>query len=260
MFPSSNTSKAPLVGAFLLFAACVFISAVFADAPQIAKVKYVVDGDTVIMENGDKVRLLGINAPEKEFEGRSAQPYSLEALLSLREMTEGQRVNLYYGRQQTDSYGRTLGYLESLEGIDLQMVLVSKGYAFVVAFPPDIDRLENYLDAEQRARADRLGVWKDSDHVVRDLDLSTKLNNGFGLFKGSVKSVSRSRNNVRFEFGGGLIATVRHADWKSFWIGEPEELHNKTVEFRGWIRKARDKTDARHYLRLRHPSMIKVIE
>lgn len=218
------------------------------------------DGDTVILENGEKVRLLGINAPEKEFEERSAQPFSLEALLSLREMTEGQRVNLYSGRQQTDSYGRTLGYLESLEGIDLQMVLVSKGYAFVVAFPPDIDRLENYLDAEQRARGERLGVWKDSNQAVLDLDLSPKLNSGFGLFKGSVKSVSHSRKNIRFEFGGGLIATTRHVDWKSFWVGEPEELHNKSVEFRGWIRKARDKTDARHYLRLRHPSMIKVIQ
>lgn len=260
MFSNSKTSKAPLVGAFLLFATSVFFSAVFADAPQIVKVRHVLDGDTVILENSDKVRLLGINAPEKEFEERSAQPYSLEALLSLREMTEGKRVNLYYGRQKTDSYGRTLGYLESLEGIDLQMMLVSKGYAFVVAFPPDIDRLENYLHAEQRARDERLGVWKDSNHVVLDLDLSPNLNSGFGLFKGRVKSVDHSRKNVRLEFNGGLIATVRHVDWNSFWVGEPEELHNKSVEFRGWIRKSRDKTGARHYLRLRHPSMIQVIQ
>lgn len=217
------------------------------------------DGDTVILENGEKVRLLGINAPEKEFEQRPAQPYSLEALLALREMVEDTTVRMVAGKQHTDSYGRTLGYLESNNGIDVQHALVLKGYAFVVAFPPDIDRVERYLAAERIARGEKRGIWNDDVFEVIELDRNVGIESGFGLFVGKVLSVNRSRKNVRLEFGNGLITTIRHDDWNQFWQDDPESLLDRRVELRGWVRKARDKSSAHYYLRVRHPSMIQTI-
>lgn len=218
-----------------------------------------VDGDTVILESGEKVRLLGINAPEKEFEQRPAQPYSLEALLALEEMVKDATVKLVAGKQQTDSYGRTLGYLESNDGVDVQHALVLRGYAFVVAFPPDVDRVERYLAAERIARSEGRGIWDNDVLEVIQLDRHVALESGFGLFAGKVLSVNRSRKNVRLIFGSGLVTTIRHDDWNEFWHDDPESLLDRRMELRGWLRKARDNSSARYYLRVRHPSMIQTI-
>ncbi|MGI9316372.1 MAG: thermonuclease family protein [bacterium] len=260
MFFNSKAIKAPLVGAFLFAVVLNSFPSVFADDARTVEVKFVIDGDTVVLENGEKVRLIGINAPEKEFDQRPAQPYALEALLALREMVQGRSARLISGRQQKDTYGRTLGYLESTDGVDLQQGLVSKGYAFVVAFPPDIDRLQRYLGAEATARAEQLGIWKDDTNPVADLDRNITLEDGFGLYRGNVLSIGRSRKNVRLEFSSGLIATIRHTDWKEYWSVAPESYQGETVELRGWLRKASDKNKGRYYLRVRHPAMMQLVE
>lgn len=260
MFSSSSNRKAPLVGAFLLFTLTLFLQGAFADRSQTVEVSFVLDGDTVILQGGERVRLIGINAPEKEYAHRPAQPYALEASLALRELVQDESIVLVKGRQNTDSYGRTLGYLESADGTDFQEALVARGYAFVVAFPPDIDRLELYLDAERTARAERLGVWNVKQFQPVDLDLGQTLESGFGLFRGRVLSVGSSRKNVRLEFGSDLVATIRHSDWKSYWSQDPDSLEGKNIELRGWLRKAGENNNARYYLRLRHPYMMQIVQ
>jgi endonuclease YncB( thermonuclease family) len=260
LFSISSNRKAPLVGAFLLFTLTLFLQGASADQSQTVEVSFVLDGDTVILQGGERVRLIGINAPEKEYAHRPAQPYALEALLALRELVQDEPIVLVKGKQDADSYGRTLGYLESADGTDLQQVLVARGYAFVVAFPPDIDRLEQYLDAERTARANRLGVWNVNQFQPVDLDLGQTLESGFGLYRGRVLSVGRSRKNVRLAFGSDLVVTIRHTDWKSYWSEDPDSLEGKSIELRGWLRKAGKNDSARYYLRLRHPYMMRIVK
>ena len=217
---------------------------------------HVIDGDTVVLATNEKVRLLGINAPEKKYKNRSAQPYALEALLAMRELVEGKEVNLVEGRQQSDTYGRTLGYLELLNGDDAQEILLARGYAFAVAFPPDIDRLEHYLEAESKARRNKLGIWQNHYYDPVDTDRRTWINPGFGLFKGTIHRIGESGKNLLIELGKTMMVTIRLQDWNSFWHGDPARLEGKVIATRGWVNRGKGK----NFLRVRHPSMMQVLQ
>ncbi len=248
--------KAPFYGAFLLSVVLSTVSGCAAEEPRKVEIKHVVDGDTVVLKDGEIIRLLGINTPEKERENQPAQPYALEALLTMRELVEGKPARLVIGQQQSDSYGRTLGYLELPDKTDLQKILIDRGYAFVVAFPPDIDRLEIYLKAEAVARNNQLGIWRDQYYRPLELDRETDIKPGFGLFRGTVSSVKKSQKNLLVKLSDDLTVTIRRLQWKEFWRDNPDSLEQKLVEARGWV-SVGEKTN---FLRVRHPAMLRVIQ
>jgi endonuclease YncB( thermonuclease family) len=250
--------KAPLRGAFLLFGLLTLQACADGSTTDTIVVEHVIDGDTVVIEGGGKLRLLGINAPEKEFDQRPAQPYALEALLLLRQLTEGKTVRLVKGQVDKDKYGRLLGYLELLDGTDVQRALLEKGYSFAVAFPPDIDRLDRYQLAEAKARQQKLGVWRSKTWRPQNVDKDIDLSGGFGLFQGRIKSVKKSRKNVLFTMASGLTLTVRHQAWKAFWNTAPETLQGKRVIARGWVSEGGKSFKDQYFLRIRHPFMMQI--
>ena len=258
-------TKAPFYGAFLfLVVGCVLLNtasmaiASAAVGSETARVRHVIDGDTVVLQSGEKVRLLGINAPEKASDRQSAQPYSLEALLTLRELVEDRNVQVIAGQQNRDRYGRLLAYLETSDGVDVQQVLLRRGYAFATAFPPDIDRLEDYLKAEWAARREKIGVWQQDVTNIFDLSKHYQGEIGFGLFSGKIVSVKTSARNVRLLFDGNIVVTISQDAWAAFWTGPPQGIRGQQVEARGWLTRARGtNSNNSYYLKVRHPSMLK---
>jgi endonuclease YncB( thermonuclease family) len=86
-------------------------------------VSRVVDGDTVEIQGSRRVRLIGIDTPERGECGYE------EAAALVRDLLEGKPVELVYGAaERTDRYGRELAYLE-IEGYDVGMVLLEAGWA-----------------------------------------------------------------------------------------------------------------------------------
>lgn len=73
--------------------------------PKSAVVESVIDGDNIILENGQSVRLIGINAPERGKENFE------EAKTKLDKLATGKKVYLEYDRYQDDSYGRILAWI-----------------------------------------------------------------------------------------------------------------------------------------------------
>jgi len=121
------------------------------------KVEKVIDGDTLDIEGGvnivlDKVRLLGINTPERgEFLYK-------EAKQKLEDMVSGKLVYLEMDKDNTDKYGRLLRYAV-VEGINLNIEMVRLGYA--KAFMCEGLRYEKeILAAEQEAKENKRGVWQ----------------------------------------------------------------------------------------------------
>lgn len=115
----------------------------------------VIDGDTVELANGKRVRLIGIDSPEQ------GQYYYNEAKDRLKELVEGKNVILEYDVSNTDKNGRLLRYI-FVDDFFVDLELVKEGYANVYIVSPDIKYSSQLLEAENFAKESGLGIWKTS--------------------------------------------------------------------------------------------------
>ncbi len=224
-----------------------------ANASRLATVAYVIDGDTVILENNEKIRLIGINAPEKESRGKAAEPFSLEAKLALSKLVDDVEVKVIIRKEKYDRYGRTLAYLELQDGTDIQQVLIARGYAVVIAFPPNIENIDTYLKVESQARSRNAGIWGNSQSII-DLDQpDPELTAGFHIVSGRVAGIKKSKRGLHFIIGDNLDAFIGYSAWNEYWNDQSaDELVGKVIETRGWIHKRQN----HYWMVVRHPSMI----
>jgi micrococcal nuclease len=122
----------------------------------------VVDGDTFHVRRGGRdvtVRLIGIDAPEVDWYGGSAECFGNRAGRVAVRLLEGRTVRLEYDRERPDQYGRTLAYAYLPDGRMVNVVLAHRGLARVTIFPPNDRHDERLRQAEAEARRDGVGLW-----------------------------------------------------------------------------------------------------
>lgn len=127
---------------------------------QAATVRYVIDGDTVDLEDGRRVRLLGIDAPEVGFNEKPAEAWAEESTLWLRDRLEGRQVQLRVDEKMKDRYGRTLAWIFDEQNVLINRELLAEGHAKLLpdyGLPADLEL--TLREAESEARVQRLGVW-----------------------------------------------------------------------------------------------------
>ena len=113
----------------------------------------VIDGDTLDLDNSERVRLAGINAPEK------GECYYQEAKTALVEFTLNKQVKLESDEGDKDKYGRLLRYIHT-EELDVNRYLVEMGYVKVYdKYEDTIKRYDELKLVEQVAMDKKLGVW-----------------------------------------------------------------------------------------------------
>lgn len=115
-------------------------------------VERVIDGDTIVLRNGDRVRLLSIDAPER------GQYYYTEAKIFLDRLLDGKRVRLESDAENKDKYGRLLRYVFA-DGRLANAELVREGYAKSLIFNNNEKYANAVLGAEKEARSKGKGVW-----------------------------------------------------------------------------------------------------
>jgi len=128
--------------------------------PQAALVVEVVDGDTLMLAGGIKVRVLGIDAPEMEKDGHPADFLAHQAKAALAELTLNRTVSLEYDRQRYDHYGRLLAYLFLPDHTLVNAELVRRGLAGVYFIAPNLRYQKELLTAQQEAIEAQRGVWR----------------------------------------------------------------------------------------------------
>lgn len=129
---------------------------------QKIKVSRVIDGDTIELEGGQKVRYIGIDTPETVDPRRDPQCFGKEASLRNKELVENKEIYLEKDVSETDRYGRLLRYIYLAEnGISINEQLVREGYAAASSYPPDIKYQEKLKTAEQEARNNQKGLWQE---------------------------------------------------------------------------------------------------
>jgi len=136
---------------FLLLPLCGCIS-----PPDTVRVTQVIDGDTIIIEGGYRVRYIGIDAPETR--PGELEAFGMEAWQANRQLVEGKVVHLERDVSETDKYGRLLRYVY-VNDIFVNAELVRQGLAQAKAYPPDT-KYHDYLEKlEQEARLAGRGMW-----------------------------------------------------------------------------------------------------
>lgn len=116
------------------------------------KVIRVLDGDTIEIEGGERVRYLGINAPE------SGQPFSTEATRENERLVAGRTVTLEFDVQTQDRYERLLAYVWAGD-ILVNQEIVKNGYAVIETIQPNVKYQDLILKAQQEARSACRGLW-----------------------------------------------------------------------------------------------------
>jgi micrococcal nuclease len=142
-----------VAGAFFMF------QAISLDGGEEHEVTEVIDGDTVRLANGEKVRLIGINTPE------TGQPYYSDATDKLTELVDGKTVTLKKDKDHEDQYGRWLRYIY-LDEMFVNLEMVKGGYALSYRYEPNLKHADEFDDAEEEARNAGRVIWAPSNHTV----------------------------------------------------------------------------------------------
>lgn len=127
-----------------------------------ALVTRVVDGDTAEMEiqNGSSegVRFIGVDTPESVAPGEPVECYGKKASRFTTGLIEGERVELRYGAERRDFYGRLLAYVY-LDDVFVNAELVRLGYARTLEIAPNVDFAERFSRLQQSAANAGRGLW-----------------------------------------------------------------------------------------------------
>jgi len=136
-------------------------------------VERVIDGDTLKLSTGGRLRLIGIDTPEmheseKLYRDSRRSHQDVETIKALgrrsyefvRTLVEGKAVRLEYDVELHDKYGRLLGYVYLQDGTFVNAEIVKAGYASLMTYPPNVKYADVFLKLYQEARENKRGLWK----------------------------------------------------------------------------------------------------
>ncbi len=136
-------------------------------------VRRVVDGDTIQLETGERVRLIGIDTPEMHESDKlywdsqrsgqdihTIQELGRRAYEFTKKLVEGKRVSLEFDVEKHDKYGRLLAYVYLKDGTFVNAKIVEEGYASLMTIPPNVKYADLFLKLYQEARKNQRGLWK----------------------------------------------------------------------------------------------------
>lgn len=150
-------------------AALVFLAARDSDFFYVSRV---IDGDTIKLSNGEKVRLIGIDTPETYFSDKllrdsrrsrkdvkTIQGMGGRSTEFVKTLVGGKRVRLEYDVQKRDRYKRLLAYVYLEDGTFVNGRIVEEGYAQVMTIPPNVKYADHLARLQKAARENKKGLW-----------------------------------------------------------------------------------------------------
>lgn len=265
-------NMANLRSTFLILALLCSNTHVHAEVPEIlrerlevgptAKVVEVVDGDTVLLDNGRQVRLVGLQAPKLPLgrPGFEKWPLADEAKLALEDITLGKSVTLAFGGQKVDRYNRFLAHLFTDDGTWVQQRLLEDGYARVYSFPDNRALVAELLKHERRARRADKGIWTQPYYVVLDTEASAAHLERFALVEGRIRETAQIRGRTFLNFGDDwrtdFTISIAPKHWKRFRAAgiSAEDYNGRKVRVRGWLKSRNGPM-----IDISHPEQIEVL-
>lgn len=214
---------------------------------QIAKVY---DGDTVVLKNGQRVRLLGINAPEIESRYRTSEPGGIQAKLWLQEKLQNKSVHLQYDQEKYDRYKRQLAHLFLPDGKHVNAALLENGLAVLNIMPPNLRYSDKLINAQQRAEKHKLGIWSMPKYQPLPISKITNKSRGWHRYIGIPQAIKKSRKYHRLLFNKHTNIRIAKENLELF---PPLDSYlNRSIEIRGWV----SRNGENYSMLIHHPSAI----
>lgn len=136
-------------------------------------VSRVVDGDTLKLSDGRRVRLIGIDTPEVHYSDKllrdarrnnrdikAIQDMGRKASDFTKGLAENKKVRLEFDVERKDKYGRLLAYAYLEDGTFVNARIMEEGYAQVMTIPPNVRYADYFLKLQRQARENRKGLWQ----------------------------------------------------------------------------------------------------
>ncbi len=177
--------------------------------PAYDRVKFVYDGDTILLDRGRKVRYLGIDAPEIGHEGKEDEFMAIASRDFNLHLVGNTRVRLEFDRQKRDPHGRLLAYVFLENGDMVNALLVRRGFARVMVKRPNLKYFSLLLDDQRLAMAENLGIWSEDGVKMERYYLGSRKSYRFHRPGCAFASQIRPHNLVMFE-------TRHQAFWEGF--------------------------------------------
>jgi Staphylococcal nuclease homologue len=208
----------------------------------------------VLLRGGQRVRLIGIDAPEIGHDGAPDRPYAQAAKAELARIlaASGRRVRLLDGREPRDRYGRLLAHLYSNNGINVSEHLLRLGLAYQVTIPPNDRFRDCYAQAQTDARKHERGLWR---LPPVDVAAQPRPAEGFTRIRGVVREVRHTRHGAWIELAGRLQLHIAAEDLERFDRLDLSGLTGNLVDALGWIYYYRGEPR----MRLRDPTALRRI-
>ena len=198
------------------------------------------DGDTLALNDGRSVRLLGIDTPEIGHDGEPSEPFAEEAKALLARLAgPGTTLRLRLDSDRFDRYGRLLAHVFADDGSNLQARLLAAGYATTLVVPPNEWSLACYAAAQAQARKSRTGIWGLEAYQPIPAENLADSVRGFRLVTGRVQRVGESRSNLWLNLSPRVAVRIPKRDLAYFGNLDPRALTGRRLEVRGWVQKRR---------------------
>ena len=123
------------------------------------RVRYVFDGDTILLDTGQRVRYVGIDAPEIGREGKETEFMALEARAFNWQLVARSKIRLEFDHERKDRHGRLLAYVFLESGEMVNGLLIRKGLAHVLCKKPNVKHQALFLRYQRLAMTEKLGIW-----------------------------------------------------------------------------------------------------
>ena len=183
--------RALKMSVLLVLAACTAPSP-FPDMEpgETGRVTRIIDGDALVLDTGQTVRLVSIEAPPMYPEGGQPAPHAGESARQLEDMALGRRVQLFYPGLTRDRYDRALAHVMTVDGAGpklwLNREMIEAGAAWVRLYPSTAAQGQTLLEMERSARLERRGLWGRSTYAIHDAEKIDPSKTGFLFVRGGL--------------------------------------------------------------------------
>ncbi len=176
-------------------------------ADQWVRVRWVADGDTIVLTDGRHVRYIGINTPEVAHKDKKAEPFGYEAKAFNKRLVRNKKLRLAFDQERHDQYGRLLAYVYLPDGRWVNSLMVAKGLAYCLPSRPNTRFEAELLKVQHHAMAAGTGIWKGWEETSAEY-IGNRKSKRFHLKTCSLGRKTGKRNRKIF-----------HRKWDAFWAG-----------------------------------------
>ncbi|MCU7940504.1 MAG: thermonuclease family protein [gamma proteobacterium symbiont of Bathyaustriella thionipta] len=215
---------------------CLTNIEILAKVTEWGRIAKVVDGDTIHLKDGRKIRLIGINTPEIGRQGKPSQPFARQAQKVLNQLLErNKKIGLAYDQDKKDRYKRLLAYVSLEDGRSIEQILLARGLAHSIVVPPNDSRINCYRAIEKQAHDTKLGIWRLPENQWVDAHKLPSHSKGYRFVYGTISDYSESRKSIYLKLSSKLSIRIAKKDKPYFSNRQFKRLVGKPVKLRGWV-------------------------